>query len=552
MVKRLDHPREVPAPAEDPFHAELPLEPAGPYLCFPDGKPLNSAEFSIEQYLKDVVPDIRLLDTSEGRRALTEIDPLLFALIYCPGAVRGPETADQITLSDLHLELCRSARSWVMPVTVPKANRTAYIAPRECGKSTWVFKLLPLWAAAHKHRHFIAAFADSATQAREHLSSFRMELENNRKLRADYPELCEPMRRQSGNVLSDSQDDYIASSGFVFKARGIDSAILGMKIGDDRPDLLILDDLEKGESTYSVEQAAKRLETMRSSVLPLSLTAVVVLTGTVNMAGSIMDQLGRAAGGEDVDWVREVNFKIGYFPALMKANDGTDRSLWPAKWPVEWLLYEQETNPRDFAKNFMNQPMSADGGYWEASYFRYGTPDALSFTIMSVDPAVSAKSRSDWTGLAIISYSRSLDRFYIRKAVQLKLGSGPLRERVFRLLEEFPEITTILVESNQGGELWTDVGGVFSDMPPGIKVIVKNQNISKELRAEKAVVEWSKARVFFEQKMPDIERQLMAFPKVTHDDLVDSITAGIIEIRTRVNKARLTPGLVAGKVKYAG
>ena len=519
-----------------------------PYLSFPDGSPLNSGDFSVEQYLADAIPDVRLLDSPEGRRALTELDPLLFALVYMPEAITGADGS--ISFADLHLEMFRNARSWVAPSLLPKENRRAYIAPRECGKSTLIFLLLPLWAAAHGHRKFVVAVADSATQARDHLQTFRQQLETNPRLIMDFPDLCVPARRQSGNVVSDSQDDFIAKSGFVFKARGIDSSILGAKVASQRPDLLILDDLEKGESTYSVEQAIKRLETMRSSILPLNLNAVVVLTGTVNMSGSIMDDLARYAQGETVAWVDEISMKPQIFPALTNDENGEPRSIWPGKWPVEWLLEEQRTNVRDFLKSFMNSPMPASAGYFDKTTFKYGKPEAVSFTMLSVDPALSTKSKSDWTGLAVISFSRSLNRFYIRKVICVKLLTEALRQRVLGLLDLYPEITTIMVESNQGADLWVEKGGAFYDLP--VRSFTKNQNVSKEYRAEKAGMEFSKGRVYFEYPMPDIERQLLSFPMVRHDDGVDCITAGIIEIRARVDKAVTPMGLVVRKTSYRG
>ena len=65
-------------------------------------------------------------------------------------------------------------------------------------------------------------------------------------------------------------------------------------------------------------------------------------------------------------------------------------------------------------------------------------------------------------------------------------------------------------------------------------------------------MEFSKGRVYFENVMPDIERQLLSFPMVRHDDGVDCITAGIIEIRARVDKAKTPAGLVVRKASYRG
>jgi hypothetical protein len=42
----------------------------------------------------------------------------------------------------------------------------------------------------------------------------------------------------------------------------MDSSNLGLKVGDARPDLLILDDIEPHEARYSAGLKAKRLDTL--------------------------------------------------------------------------------------------------------------------------------------------------------------------------------------------------------------------------------------------------------------------------------------------------
>ncbi len=68
---------------------------------------------------------------------------------------------------------------------------------------------------------------------------------------------------------------------------------------------------------------------------------------------------------------------------------------------------------------------------------------------------------------------------------------------------------------------WTDSTGIFSDLP-NVRVAVVHQSESKELRAERAAVEFGHHRVLFEERMPELERQLSSFPAVKHDDDIDN------------------------------
>ena len=201
-------------------------------------------------------------DNAAFRRMETDNDPLLFALMYLPHHITLPVGPSR--LSVLLAEWIDQGGSWG-----DWPSRDIYISPRGTGKSTWWFTIFPMWAAATKRIKFAAAFADSATQAEGHLTTFRNELERNPLLRHDYPYLCRPAKKNTGGTVADNRAMLHTKSGFAFAARGIDSGTLGLKVGDQRPDLLILDDIEPGESNYSAYQAAKRLSTIQDVVLPM-------------------------------------------------------------------------------------------------------------------------------------------------------------------------------------------------------------------------------------------------------------------------------------------
>lgn len=271
---------------------------------------LNEAPtFRLDTYLARFNPDA-LARSADYRRAISRTDPLAFALTYLPHHLRG-ETDGRLTLSEFHLELIEQAKRWIIPAQRPAQHRDAYVAPRASGKSTWIFMCLPLWAAAHGWRKFIAAFADSTSQAEMHLQTFKRELDTKPATAHDFPELCTPARRTRGSVMADRAGMLVCGSGFVFAAKGIDASSLGMKVGERRPDLLILDDIEPPGSNYSVHQKDKRLATLTDAILPLNVFARVVLSGTVTMPGSIVHDLVRTVtqpGDEVEEWVTSENF----------------------------------------------------------------------------------------------------------------------------------------------------------------------------------------------------------------------------------------------------
>ncbi|MFI1166554.1 hypothetical protein ACH4UM_23860 [Streptomyces sp. NPDC020801] len=482
---------------------------------------LDAETFDLHAYLAKFDP--RLLAEPEGRRTLTRLDPLLFGLVYLRHHLRDAE--GRLTFGDAHLDWCRAARAWVRPPTLPAEHRDAYIAPRNMGKSTWWFLILPMWAAAHGHVRFAAAFAASATQAETHLSSFKKEIDTNELLRRDFQDLCSPAKRPSGSNVADTQSMFIAQSGFVFAARGIDSSNLGMKVGERRPDLILCDDIEPDESSYSLDLAAKRRTTLVDAILPLNVYARVVISGTVTMPGSIVHQLVKHARGvETAPWIQEEGFAAHYTPPIVKLASGYERSVWPAKWPLDYLKSIEHT--RSFAKNYANDPMGADGALWTVDDFRYPGPegpDPITHMMLSIDPAVTAKRGSDFTGLAVVSWSAETRRCTVHEAIAVKIPPGEqLRERVLALLDEWPRIGLILLEVNQGQDVWQ---AVFHHMPVRVKTV--SQSEPKFVRAEGVLGHYQRGRVLHARRLRELEEQQCAFPKAPHDDLVDAVGSAV-------------------------
>lgn len=424
---------EHEAPASDPtVAAPTPptAEPIIDYTIPPPYDPTSSApywttpgvtseNFNLDLYLSTIPNLSTLLKHQEGRQALTRLDPFLFALVYLPQHLKQ-EHESTPTFADAHFEWARYALSWATPPPIaPSAkykenvllnpDHHAFIAPRNTGKTTWWFLILPMWAAAHGHKKFLAAFSDTATQAQTHLASFKSELNNNELLRRDYPNLCQPLRRVNQRAaVADRADQYTAANSFTFAARGIDSSTLGLKVDRVRPDVILLDDVEPDEQHYSADQAKKRLATIEDAIMPLNIFASVIMVGTVTMPNSIMHQLVKSTkdttpNKSDTEaWIKKNKITAHHYDAIQTRPDGTQRSLWPNKWPMAYLSSIHGT--RTYLKNYANDPRGRDGDYWNDGDF---TRVKLPYTTrrsLHIDPPVSVSKTSDPAGLAVVSW----------------------------------------------------------------------------------------------------------------------------------------------------
>jgi len=475
------------------------------------------------ELLKDV--PVELLSISDGRIELTKYDPMLFALTYLPHHLMNPN--GEITLSEFHLSLAEYGKSWIHKPQAPKENRDAFIAPRECGKSTWIFLILPMWAACHGHVKFIAAFSDAASQAETHLMTFKNELESNEYLQMDYPEICKPkIVGSSGRAMASNSWRIIQSNDFIFDANGIDTNSLGKKVFGQRPDLIILDDIEKGEKNYSEYQAGQQKNTVFDDIAPMNIYARMIFVGTTTMPNSVMDQFRKYAEEYDdpeLSWIKDQNVKAHYYPAIMTNDDGSERSVWSEKWSLEWL--QSQRHLRDFAKNYMNRPINTDGTFWTNQDVLIEEPEDFGNTIISIDPAVTKGKVSDYTGISVLS--RGVDdlgkeNIYVRHAEQVKMSPSEMAERVAYLVDKY-DVGVLYVEVNQGGDLWKDV---FKNVPA--KYRSKSQSLSKQIRAGKALNFYQQGKVKHTAHFPILEEQMYSFPKISHEDVLDSVVSGIL------------------------
>jgi phage terminase large subunit-like protein len=396
------------------------------------------------------------------------------------------------------------------------------------GKSTWWFLVIPLWAAAHGHTEFIAAFADAAKLAETHLATFLTELRTNQRIREDYPDLCRPLSTRRGITDADRSDLYRAKSGFVFAARGMESQTLGLKIGALRPDLIILDDIEAAEENNSAALTAKRLATLQDTILPLNDKARFVFVGTVTRVDSILHQLVKVARGqvraddERSSWIAEDRWKPSYYPPILTLDDGSRESIWPARWALPEL--ERIEHTRSYAKNYANDPIGADGDYWTLDDFHRGELEGVTRTLLSIDPAVTTKDSSDYTGLAVIQWAPGLKgrgKCRVKQALRVRLSGADLRRKVLSMLEADPSIGAILIEVNQGGEVWLDI---LHGLP--VKVVVKHQTVRKEIRAANVLNDYQLGDVIHANGLMDLETEQVGFPRAPHDDLVDAVGTG--------------------------
>lgn len=452
------------------------------------------------------------------RRRMCKHSPLLFALCYLRPHVSMPD--GNVALSEFHVEMATAAKRWARDDVGPKEIRDAWAAPRESGKSTMLFLALALWALAFAHRKFIVVYSDVEKTAKDHLKNLKLELSQNDKLRQDFPELCEPLKLGGRAAMNDSFG-YLARSGVAIAVRGMNSATLGVKLRERRPDALFFDDIEPKEGNYSAEQKEKRLTDLVEAIFPCNACAVVQIVGTVVMASSIVHDLV-----ERKPWVTAENIEVHHFQGIVEDPvTGAERSIWPAKWPLDYLRAERLTSPRSYGKNFDNRPIAVDGTYWDDDDIVYDDTLGPYITdrVLVVDPAAKSQKQNDETGIGMLGYASATRQVVVERVMGVRLKPKETRELVHSIVAN-NGIRLVIVDVTNGGD---HVLETFGTLPNGAKIRTVNLRRSKADRFSKLHYRYQHKAVVHARPIPGVEAQMKAYPKTLFDDRIDVVALGV-------------------------
>lgn len=193
------------------------------------------------------------------------------------------------------------------------------IEPRDHGKSVRMTFAFPLWCALFGHRKFIALFGNTDTDAKQYLENIKNEIEENELLAEDFGELQGSIWK--ANLLE-------LSTGSAITSRSKGSSARGLRFHENRPDLVVLDDIIKDEEADSRDQCDKVYRWIKRVVFNLGKNCFIVVVNTHFNDNDPPTVLLREA----------VKGKLeGYLPLRFSAEleDGTP--LWPQRWSEDDL-----------------------------------------------------------------------------------------------------------------------------------------------------------------------------------------------------------------------
>ncbi len=299
-----------------------------------------------------------------------------------------------------------------------RGARLNVLAPRGSAKSTLATFGYVLRCAVEGREPYIWIVSATRGQARTHLRHIRAELESNSHLARAFP-------RSTGRGPAWRASALELPSGGVIEAYGTGQQLRGRRRRENRPSLIVCDDLENDLHVVSPMQRAACREWFHGALLK----AGDERTNVVNLAtalhrDSLAMQLDRAPG-----------WKSALFPAIERWPDNMDlwrqweelycnrddaaasataraffhqrraameagaELLWPAKEPLYDLMRMRvDEGPTAFEREKQNSPIDPERCEWPGEYFDHHIwfnewPAKLTPRVIALDPSKGADAR---------------------------------------------------------------------------------------------------------------------------------------------------------------
>lgn len=362
--------------------------------------------------------------------------------------------------ADHHLELWNWI--WALRAGTRPAPFVA-IWPRGGAKSTSA-EAGVLAVAARQARRYGLYVCETQDQADDHVQNIAVMLESAAVAR-HYPALARRMVSKYGHSRGWRRNRLRTAAGFTVDALGLDTAARGVKIDEQRPDLLVLDDLDSEHDTAA--KVARKIRTLTRAVLPTGADdlAVLAIQNLVH-PDSIFAQLadGRAdflAGRRISGPVPAVQgFAVERRAGRYMIVDGTP--TWEGK-PIEACQADlDDWGLTAFMSEAQHDVEAPPGGMYDHLDFdedglrvELEQLPPLVRTVVWVDPAVTAKDGSDSQGIQADGIDQGGVIYRLRSWEGVTTPLEALK-RAIRWGVDL-DAQTVGVETDQGGDTWKSV-----------------------------------------------------------------------------------------------
>lgn len=450
--------------------------------------------------------------TSDERKFLAESSFGLFCIYYFSEYFK-------YALADYHYDFFNDCHDLVDN----KIREVAWIAFRESGKTS-ISKLFVIWMVATKKRKYINIDSFDKENAERILFDVAFEMTNNKRLQNDFGVLFSK-ERGIKDIKQNRINNFVCENGVRVEAHSTQESVRGRLHLNQRPDCLILDDIETNKTKDSQAYTKQVADHISEAMAGMSPDGFMLYLGNfITEYGNINKIFQRAKN--------DVGIRVRNIPVMANGLP-----LWPSKYAltdeeaqktgkVSIEDKQRQLGSQVFSYEMMNTPIDESIAEFKKEWIQRAVEEDLTHlqlnTFITIDTAVSQKDSADFTGITINRVSKE-NKWYI-KAYKLKINPTELIDHVFYLFETYkPEVlgveeTVFLLVIKPFFEEEMRKRNKFFTITP-----LKHHGTKKETRIRALIPRMESKSVFFIGDCNDLEQEMRVFPRGQFDDVLDSL-----------------------------
>jgi len=247
------------------------------------------------------------------------------------------------TIADFHKE-------WIELIVKKQHNQVLIVAPREHAKSTVISLAIPLYFICSKLKRFIVIASDSSKQSELLLGSIKRELEENPLIRLVYGDLIIPELQEKYKTKKWSASELLTTNRVRLKAISSLERVRGLKDKDQRPDLIVFDDLENEVDLESDIKRQKSWNWFTQTALSLGDNSTQYV-----MVGTYLHKEGVI--GRIINTTSNFGWNVKFYKILKEDNT----PLWPEYWSKERIERKRKSiGEIAFEREFLMNPEAVE------------------------------------------------------------------------------------------------------------------------------------------------------------------------------------------------
>ena len=462
---------------------------------------------------------------------------------------------DNVPLSKTHYDIWNELQN----ILHRKNTKNVYVFSRGFGKTTTISIPLAIYTALYCIHPFVVLGSATEKQSENFIATIKSQIENNNLITSCFGEVI------NKNLKYNAQEIELDVRPERSKIQSISttSSVRGITYRNHRVGLLILDDFQDEKQLTSDKACIDLISRTNNGILKTlqSKKNNVIAVGTIQRKGDLYDtflnspvwvaKTEKCVLLDDIDsyfvnnkgWQKINNIlkdKNNNPYALFDAEQYYEEHKEELQFPVIWDNYDCFELAKEYFEDSVSFKRERQCDINSLGEKRIKSlcsiPETeieqmeFTNTILSVDPAATTTSKSDYSAFCVLSDTHNHIK-YARKCVIDRLDFDSYINYIIFLLRKYPDIQTISIEKQvyMGADV-IKLKEKISTLPDlcgrPLNIVNKSRTKNKDARINAVIPDINMSRIIFNQNDVEAIEQIKSFcgtSYTAHDDMIDAL-----------------------------